>query len=669
MKHLALLRLALGALVALSAGAAFADVDPPGRVGRLSYLDGVVSFHTADQTEWSPATLNYPVVAGQSFWTEPQSRAEIQVGPAEFRLDEATALDIVALDDGRTHLGLAQGTINVHLRAVPPGGVVVLTSQGSITLLQAGSYRIEAGAPVNGGPPDRMAVTVLEGRAQVSGPRRAIDVLPGESAVLMGNPAGVTLVEGNSTPFDDWALERERREAAFAATRYVSPETTGYQDLDDYGQWRTEPTYGTVWYPAVPAADWAPYRYGHWAWVAPWGWTWIDDAPWGFAPFHYGRWAFIGGRWGWCPGIVVARPVYAPALVAFVGGSGWGVNIASGPTLAAVGWVPLAPFEVYHPYYRSSVAYVRNVNITSVNRTVVNNITNVTVVNRTTVVNNYANRRAATVVPSAAFTRAAPVHRAALDVPHDEMARARVMPTVEHLRPTPAARAGGAIPAAAEMHGTRPHEPASIARTPVRAEFVPPGRAEPSVPTAPGPEFGRRPDRNGPPRAAYAPLPQRDAAPPVTRAAPPSAPAQVPGHRDEARPAQALGRRDEARPAPVPNLAGPLMVRPVQPPAPPQPPAAPRAPVVAAPQRQAPPPAAAPPQRPAPPVERPAQQTRLAPTPQGWARAPQPAQAAPQNRPAPQAAPQNRPAPTAKPAPAHAPGKDGRPSDDHKPGG
>jgi len=643
-----LLRLALGALVVLSAGAAFADVDPPGRVGRLSYIDGVVSFHTADQNQWSPATLNYPVVAGESFWTEPQARAEIQVGPAELRLDESTGLDIVALDDSRTHLGLAQGTINVHLRAMPPGGVEVLTAQGAVMLVEPGSYHIEAGQLTSDGPADRMAVTVLEGRAQVSGPRRSIDVLPGESAVLGGGAAGVTLAQGNSTPFDDWALERERREEAPAATRYVSPETTGYQDLDDYGQWRTEPTYGTVWYPAVPAADWAPYRYGHWAWVAPWGWTWIDDAPWGFAPFHYGRWIFIGGRWGWCPGTVVARPVYAPALVAFVGGSGWGVSLASGPAMPAVGWIPLAPFEVYHPYYRTSVTYVRNVNITSVNRTVINNITNTTVVNRTTVVNNYANRRATTVVPSAAFTRAAPVHRAALDVPHDELARARVMPTVEHLPPTPVARAGVAIPAAAEMHVPHPHEPASIAPTPVREEIARPGRAEPSVPTAPGPEFGHRLDRTGPPRAAYVPPPRPDVAP---SPAPQPAPAPAAPRESHAAPPPVPAHRDEARPAPMPNLAGPLVVRPVAPPVPPRPPAMPappRAPVAAPPQRQ-----------PAPPVERPMQQTRLAPTPQGWVRGPQPAQAAPQSR----------PAPAAQPAPAHAPPKDRHPGDDHKPGG
>src|SRR5712692_2099467 len=422
-----LLRLALGALVVLSAGAAFADVDPPGRVGRLSYVDGVVSFHTADQNQWSPATLNYPVVAGESFWTEPQARAEIQVGPAELRLDESTGLDIVALDDSRTHLGLAQGTINVHLRAMPPGGVEVLTAQGAVMLVEPGSYHIEAGQLTSDGPADRMAVSVLEGRAQVSGPRRSIDVLPGESAVLGGGAAGVTLAQGNSTPFDDWALERERREEAPAATRYVSPETTGYQDLDDYGQWRTEPTYGTVWYPAVPAADWAPYRYGHWAWVAPWGWTWVEDEPWGFAPFHYGRWAEVGGGWCWVPGPMVVRPVYAPALVVFVGGPRFGMSVSFGGGGGGVAWFPLGPREVYVPPYRTSERYVQKVNVTNTTVNVVNvtnvynnvNVTKVTYMHQT-------NIAAVTAVSHDTFVNARPVGAATVRVNSQQLQTAEV---------------------------------------------------------------------------------------------------------------------------------------------------------------------------------------------------------------------------------------------------
>jgi len=164
----------------------------------------------------------------------------------------------------------------------------------------------------------------------------------------------------------------------------------GYADLDEYGGWRQYPDYGPVWFPRGVEVGWAPYHFGHWAWIAPWGWTWVDDAPWGYAPFHYGRWAFVAGAWGWVPGPVVVgvRPVYAPALVAWVGGPRFGVAVGIGGGVA-VGWFPLGPREVFVPSYHYSAAYVERVNVTNtviVNRAVFRereiNVTNVTYVNR-----------------------------------------------------------------------------------------------------------------------------------------------------------------------------------------------------------------------------------------------------------------------------------------------
>jgi hypothetical protein len=112
--------------------------------------------------------------------------------------------------------------------------------------------------------------------------------------------------------------------------------------------------------------DWAPYRNGRWRWVAPWGWTWVDAAPWGYAPFHYGRWVVIGGRWCWWPGRAVAQPVWAPALVGFVGaGPGSAVAVGTGPL---VGWYPLAPWHAYRPHFRSSPTYVTVINQTIIQR-------------------------------------------------------------------------------------------------------------------------------------------------------------------------------------------------------------------------------------------------------------------------------------------------------------
>ena len=198
------------------------------------------------------------------------------------------------------------------------------------------------------------------------------------------------------------------------SARYVSPDVVGYEDLDDQGDWHRSPSYGYVWYPRAVDAGWAPYHNGHWAYIAPWGYTWVDDQRWGYAPFHYGRWVWEGGAWGWIPapprveGAVYVRPVYAPALVAWVGVGG------------GVAWFALGPREVFVPSYPVSRAYVNNINVsnTTVNTTVINNVYNTTIVNNRTTVNvtnvNYANRNvpgAVAAIPTQAFTTAQPVSR------------------------------------------------------------------------------------------------------------------------------------------------------------------------------------------------------------------------------------------------------------------
>jgi hypothetical protein len=224
--------------------------------------------------------------------------------------------------------------------------------------------------------------------------------------------------------FDRWAESRDRKEDDSLSARYVSRGTVGYSDLDDYGTWDEAPEYGHVWYPAVVDAGWAPYSYGYWSYVGPWGWTWVDYAPWGYAPFHYGRWAFIGGRWGWCPGPYYARPYWGPAFVGFYGGGGWGVGFGFGFG-GGVGWFPLGFGEPFCPWYRHSFAYARNVNIYNTR------ITNVNIFNNRNFGNqyNYAyahNTRAVTVMSHNNFVNGAAANRGAFHVTDASLRGARV---------------------------------------------------------------------------------------------------------------------------------------------------------------------------------------------------------------------------------------------------
>ena len=352
----ALTRLApylVAALTFASAGAALAD--PPAFVGRISLIEGAASVRHAYDQQWVPGGVNFPVIAGDGVWSDQASRAEVEIGGSEARLDEVSEVDIERLDETGAVLRVPQGVMNLTVRFIPPGGLQIMTSVGQFSIRRPGEYHIDAGRP--GGPPTQLLLGVMTGEASFVGLRGAVELQSGQGAMVPPDQSSMQTVAIYPTPFDQWAENRAGLLAASQTLAFVPPDMTGYQDLDTYGQWQPMSDYGPVWFPTQVEIGWAPYRQGHWAFVQPWGWTWIDDAPWGFAPFHYGRWALFDGRWGWMPGERRDRPVYAPALVAFIGGE---------PGGAHVGWVPLGPREVFHPYYPHSDAYVVNINIAHV---------------------------------------------------------------------------------------------------------------------------------------------------------------------------------------------------------------------------------------------------------------------------------------------------------------
>lgn len=343
--------------LALSGAAAWAQEDPPGRVATVSHLEGSVAFAPAGETEWTDALINRPITRGDRLWTDPGGRAEVHLGSAALHMGSETFLEVIALDDDVLQLSLNEGTLNVRVRQLDGGeNFEITTPQLAFRATQPGDYRIDADVASG-----TTRVTVRSGIAVVHGAGGgALQLQAGQRMAFAGRDlaAAAWHIAGDDG-LDAWAAARNHLEDRSIAARYVPRDVVGYQQLDEHGVWALDATYGPVWYPRAVAADWAPYRYGRWDWIAPWGWTWIDDAPWGFAPFHYGRWAQIGARWCWVPGQLGPRPVYAPALVAFVGGGSWNLTMGSGPGIA---WFPLAPGEYWRPAYRTSAVYVRNVN-------------------------------------------------------------------------------------------------------------------------------------------------------------------------------------------------------------------------------------------------------------------------------------------------------------------
>ena len=441
--------------LAASACLLMAQGDPPGRVARLSYMYRSVSFLPAGVGDWVPADFNRPLTTGDHVFADMSATAELQIGSAALRLNSVTSIEFLNLDDSNVQLRMTEGGLNIRLRYLgDQDSFEVDTPNLALSLLRTGEYKIEV-------KPDSSVtiVTVRGGEAEVTGSDQAFAVHAGQQVRVTG--IDEPRYESGDVPprneWDTWCAQRDQRDDQSPSARYVSRELVGYQDLDQYGSWRTTSAYGAVWVPKDTPGGWAPYHNGHWLWVDPWGWTWVDDSPWGFAPFHYGRWAYVDGYWGWVPGPVAERPVYAPALVAWVGG---------GAIAGGVAWFPLGPKEVFVPTYHTSPVYLNRVNVT--NTVIVNNI-NITNVNVTNV--KYVNREApgaVMAVQQTAFASARPVQSAAIAVRPEALRSATVVATAA-VSPTRASVTRAAAPGAKVAQ-----PPAALQASSVVAKRTPP---------------------------------------------------------------------------------------------------------------------------------------------------------------------------------------------------
>jgi hypothetical protein len=556
--------------------------DPPGRVARISVIQGNVSLEPNGVNTFSQAEINYPLTSGDRVYADNSSFGELQTAGLAVRLGNGADVTLSSLTDNIAQFGLAQGSVRVRTRSLAsfdgqPATVEVDTPNGAILVDQPGDIRVDS-YPQD----DTTVVTVSSGAVDVTGQNLNQQIGPGQSLRLAGSsPVYAEFVQLLPPDgLDQFDQEREHRRERANSWQYVSPDMIGAADLDEYGDWQAPGQdaqgYGAVWYPRGVPAGWTPYSNGHWAWVAPWGWTWVEAEPWGFAPFHYGRWANFGGRWGWVPGPPPSafgggiRPIYSPALVAFVGGGG-GFGISIG---AFTAWFPLGPREVYQPWYHSSPVYINRVNVTNIYNTNVTVIHN-TYINKTVVYNTanvtnvtYVNRNVATVV-----------------VPQRTFAAGQAVSQTNRIQITPQVRAQLSSAPLVPHPLVTPSPTIVAVKAPPRA--VPPIQARPVVETRQGFEQAGKPGV-----AVRAPQP-----PPAVNRAANTAPVNRAGFPQQ-RAAQAIAPapnrpvaapQPEARPAPVAEPA----VKPVAPAAPvrentPPPVAVKTQPAPPVPERQAP---------------------------------------------------------------------------------
>src|SRR5258708_10853337 len=439
---------------------------------RISLVESEVSFWRPGAEDWAPAQVNTPLAPGDELYTGHGGNLELQVGNRAFvRAWGDTQVGLANQEPDFLQVKVTAGHVSLDLRTVDPGHTVEGdTPSAAFTIERPGYYRVDVTA-------DRTSfVTRRGGRATMtSADGQPLAVAASEEVVLEGAPpTAQSYVAPELDTWDRWNYARTDELLESISARYVPAGVYGANELDHHGNWRVVPQYGAIWVPEAVPLGWAPYSTGRWVLDPLYGWTWVDTVPWGWAPYHYGRWVFVDGFWAWAPGPLVARPVYAPALVAFFGGPGGRVGVSMGSPFVswvALGWgEPLVPWRG-RPGFAGPPSWAgwggpRVVNNVVVNRTTIVNVNTVNVYRNVTVQN------AVVVVPQERFGRGAPVHEvrvAQADVRQLQPVRGRLRVT-----PAPAsfvASSGAAVRppltvVSRSVIATRPLAPRAVALAP-----------------------------------------------------------------------------------------------------------------------------------------------------------------------------------------------------------
>ena len=337
-------------------------------VARVSVVKGDVATRRGDSGDWIATTVNSPIVEGDSVRTADASRAEVQLSPGNFvRVVADSEAQFVELGEKVFRVRVIHGTALYSELPESAADIDIETPFAAVRPQEKGRYRIHVGA-------DSTVIEVREGRTEIAMEHSTSSLTAGQAMTLWQGSAGVEFAVGrasNRDGFDRWAANRDRELRRSNAYRYVSRDIYGVDTFDDHGSWRYVSAIGHCWFPRVPAT-WVPYRHGHWTWIDYYGWNWVPYAPWGWATSHWGRWHYdpIYG-WGWYPGSPRLRHIWRPALVSFIGAA------IRGAAFGHIGWVPLAPGELYWPWYgRSLYGFGRGRSVVA-NTIVVDNSVNI----------------------------------------------------------------------------------------------------------------------------------------------------------------------------------------------------------------------------------------------------------------------------------------------------
>ena len=345
-------------------------------VARLSLANGSVNVIRGDSGDGFGATINEPLETNDRVSTGEGSRAEVQFDSANMiRLGANTDVRMGDLKYHRYLVEVNQGATLFRVLHDSDAQIEIRTPGISVAPLRQGIYRVTVRTEGSS------EITVRAGEADLISSSGTERLSAGQTVFTRTSGNDSEIMSAGSPPYDEWDRWNADRDRFFErapdASRYAGPDIDGVQELGNYGRWAWDPSYGYVWVPRNVSPDWAPYRDGRWDYLDYYGWSWTSYDPWGWAPYHYGNWYRASFGWAWYPGAIGPRHYWRPAMVGFFGFGSPGFGASAGFGYGNVGWVPLAPYERYRPWYGRGYSGGRYG----------------TVVNNTNIVNMYRNAR------------------------------------------------------------------------------------------------------------------------------------------------------------------------------------------------------------------------------------------------------------------------------------
>ncbi len=318
-------------------------------VGRIAHTEGQVLRFVPETQDWVATVKDAPFGLNDTLYSAPQARAELMMpNGLGVRIGASTQIQLLALQSDASDLDVASGVARFYnksahgvVKAATPFGYVLAEPHATFDL-SVGDQSVE--------------VLALKGDVAFihSATNARYNVVPGGGSIL-ANATQVATGDGNlDADWDDWNAGRDRLwaqrgRARGESIRHVPPQL---QDdayaLEENGRWGRVHYQGEdheFWRPTTVAATWQPFTVGRWTeWYGDQ--TWVPDEPFGYVTHHYGNWVVVNGVWYWAPPVATVAVATGPLL----GFAWYPGRVAWIHSDVDIGWVPLAPTEVYYSH-------------------------------------------------------------------------------------------------------------------------------------------------------------------------------------------------------------------------------------------------------------------------------------------------------------------------------